>query len=301
MVVVSMRDLQKAIGSHMRIIQLYLLILPAYLSAQIDLPPASPDASWTHQLGFTKIELQYSRPHMRSRKIFGSLVPYGVLWRTGAGESTRITFSEDITLGGEHVKKGKYAIYSIPGPDEWIIILNTDATLHGDFGYDEKKDALRFKVKPLKSDAVYESFTIELLEFTPDHKATLEMKWENTVIKIPIDSHADSNIMRQIDLNLVKATSDNPALLYKAAQYYYTARKDLNQALKWVENAVALSKENFDYSLLNTKILVALNRYPEALSTAQRALELGKKANRAEDVWMLSKDIEEWKIQEKNK
>jgi tetratricopeptide (TPR) repeat protein len=177
---------------------------------------------------------------------------------------------------------------------------NYDAKAGGRL-HDEKKDAIRVKIKPLKSIEWYESFTIELKDFTPEYKATLELKWENTIIRIPVNSHADHKIVRQIDQNLVQKTSSNPSLMYTAAQYYYSAKKDMNQALQWAEQATEFAKENFDYILLNTKILVALNRYPEALATAERALELGKKANRTEDVRLLSRDIEEWKFQVKQK
>lgn len=210
---------------------LIVFLIPSFMMAQIDLPPASPDASWNHQLGFTQIDLSYSRPQMRGRKIFGALVPYDVLWRTGAGESTRIKFSEDIVFGGKLVKKGQYGLYSIPGKEEWIIILNQDATLHGDFGYDEKKDVLRVKVKPTNSPTTNESFTIELTDFKPDYSASLEMKWENTSIKVPIMSTADDRIMAQIQENLIVKKVENAGLLNKGAQYYFFNKKDLNQAL----------------------------------------------------------------------
>jgi hypothetical protein len=295
MVVASMTDQLKLSKTMMKITSIIVLLLPVLAAAQIDFPPASPDASWTHQLGFTQIELTYSRPQMRGRKIFGSLVPYHEIWRTGAGESTRITFSDDIKLGGESIKKGKYALYSIPGPEEWIIILNEDATLHGDFGYDEKKDALRFKVTPQKSPETFESFTIELTDFTADYSATLQLSWENSIINIPVESNADTRIMAQIEEQVLNKNSDNPSLLHKAAQYYYTQRKDLNQALVWSKQSEALKPENFDYTFLSVKILEALNRIPDALLTAEKAIETGMQQNRTEEVLILRQKISTWK------
>ncbi len=271
-----------------------LFLIPSFLVAQIDLPPASPDASWVHQLGFTQIALSYSRPQMKGRKIFGALVPYDVLWRTGAGESTRIKFSEDIIFGGKPVKKGQYGLYSIPGKKEWTIILNEDATLHGDFGYDEKKDVLRIKVKPFKSAATQESFTIDLKGFKSDYSASLELKWENTTILVPIMSTANDKIMAQIQENLLVKKVENAGLLNKGAQYYFAHNKDLNQALEWSNKSEALAGDNFNFSLLTTNILGRLKRYPEAIKSAEKALELARKKDMTDDVKSLEAMIKEW-------
>jgi hypothetical protein len=283
----------------MRLLPFIILLFPGFISAQIDMPPASPDASWTHQLGFTQIQLAYSRPQMRGRKIFGALVPFNEIWRTGAGESTRITFSDDIKLGGKPIKKGKYALYSIPGPEEWTIILNEDATLHGDFGYDEKKDALRFKVTPQKSPTSFESFTIDLTEFRANYSATLQLCWENTIIKIPVESNADDRIMAQIEESMLNNKSENPALMHKAAQYYLWQGKDLKQALAWSEESEALKPDNFDYTYLSVKILEALHRIPEAMRAAEKAIETGIKNNRTEEVSVLKQKISTWKTNKK--
>ena len=294
--VVNMTDRQKKINKiAMKPFIIISFFLPAFLMAQIDFPSASPDASWTHQLGFTQIDLSYSRPHMRSRKIFGALVPYNVLWRTGAGESTRIKFSEDINIGGQSVQKGQYALYSIPGPDEWTIILNADATLHGAFGYDEKKDVLRVKVKPTSSATTHESFNIDLTDFKSDYSAVLQLTWENTIVKVPLVSNADSRIMKEIQENLLQKEGENAGLLNKGAQYYYSQKKDLNRALLWSQKSEALSADNFYYAYLTTKILEELKRYTDAIKSAERAVEIGKKKGMAEEVEHLEEKISEWK------
>ncbi len=298
MAVASMIGLQKRINNNISmqaIVYFITLLLPAFLVAQIDLPPASPDAAWTHQVGFTQIELSYSRPQMRGRKIFGALVPYDVLWRTGAGESTRIKFSEDIVFGGKLVKKGQYGLYSIPGKEEWIIILNQDATLHGDFGYDEKKDVLRVKVKPTNSPTTNESFTIELTDFKPDYSASLEMKWENTSIKVPIMSTADDRIMAQIQENLILKKVENAGLLNKGAQYYFIQKRDPNQALLWSQKSESLAADNFNFVYLTTLILEELKCYTDAIKSAERAVEIGKKKEMMEEVKYLEDKILEWK------
>ena len=298
MAVVNMTDPQRRINKKIvmkSLVIITLFLLPTFLVAQIDLPAASPDASWNHQLGFTQISLSYSRPHMRGRKVFGELVPFNVLWRTGAGESTRIKFSEDINFGGQIVKKGSYSLYSIPAADEWTIILNEDATLHGDFGYDEKKDVLRIKVKPTKGAETNESFTIELTNFKPDYSATLQLKWENTTIQIPIVSNANSKIMAQIQENLIHNKVENAALLNKGAQYYFSQKKDLNQALFWSEKSQSIVADNFNYVYLTTKILESLKRYPDAIQSAKKAVELGRKKDMVDEVKLLELKIAEWK------
>ena len=232
---------------------------------------------------------------MRGRKIFGALVPYNEIWRTGAGESTRITFSEDIYFGDQKVPKGKYAIYSIPNPKEWTIILNSDATLHGDFGYEASKDVVRIKIKPIRTQEKVESFVLDLVDFNSDYSATLQLKWEDIIIKIPLKSIADDKIMAQIEETILTKKTENPGLLLKGAQYYFSQAKDLNLALEWVRKADKLSPGNFNHVFLTTMILEKLKRYEEAIKSAEQAVELAKKSNKQEDVTNLTDKIASWK------
>lgn len=292
MAVVNTTDLLNQVNKmSMKYLLILLLLIPMISVAQIDFPPASPDATWNHQLGFTQVSLSYSRPQMRGRKIFGSLVPYNDLWRTGAGESTRITFSEDIIFGDQIVKKGKYGVYSIPNQNEWTIILNEDSSLHGDFGYEEKKDVLRIKVKPSTFKEVQESFTMDLVDFKADYSASLELRWENTSVKIPIKSMADGKVMAQIEEVLLVNQSTNPGLLNKGAQYYVNQNKDLNQAAIWSQQSEKFAPDEFNYALLTSKIFSRLKNYPEAIAAAERALELADDDKMAE----IKAQIEDWK------
>lgn len=272
-----------------------MVFIPFCLSAQIDMPPSSPDATWVHQLGFTQIDLSYSRPQMRGRKIFGNLVPYNELWRTGAGESTRINFNDDIFFAGQKVKKGKYAIYSIPNPKEWTIILNSDATLHGDFGYDETKDVLRVKIKPERSAEKSESFVIDLIDFQPDFSAVLQMKWDNTLIKIPVKSLTEDKILAQIEETLIRNKSENAGLLLKGAQFYYQLGKDKLQALEWAKKADSITTGNFSNVFLMAMISGDLNKYEEAIKSAEKAIQIGKKQNKTEEVMRLEEKITSWR------
>lgn len=151
-------------------------------------PPLSPEATFTQQFGESQITVQYARPSARNRKIFGGIVPFDSLWRTGAGECTTLNFKEDIIIGDKKLAAGKYSLFTIPRADEWTIILNSDVSMHGIFGYDSKKDVHRFTVKSVKTERFYETFTLEINDFTQQGGASLNLIWENTLVKIPLQN-----------------------------------------------------------------------------------------------------------------
>jgi Protein of unknown function (DUF2911)/Protein of unknown function (DUF3347) len=165
----------------------FALTLSAQESAKTPLPK-SPEAAFTQQFGGSEIQVAYARPLTRGRKIFGALVPFDSLWRTGASECTTIKLKEEVTMGDKKVAAGKYALFTIPTADEWTIILNEDTTLHGAIGYDAQKDKYRFKVKSIKSDRFYETFTIEINDINANGEGFLNLIWENTLVKIPLNN-----------------------------------------------------------------------------------------------------------------
>ncbi|MEN9609605.1 MAG: hypothetical protein RLZZ628_419 [Bacteroidota bacterium] len=173
-----------------------LCFLSGILSAQepnkIDLksPALSPEAAFTQQFGSSEIQVAYARPLARGRKIFGGLVPFDSIWRTGANDCTTLTFKEAVIIGNKIMPAGKYALFTIPSKDEWTIILNADTTLHGTNGYDMKKDLHRFKVKPAVLDSIYNTFTIEINHFTPEGNAFLNIIWDATMVRILLKSPA---------------------------------------------------------------------------------------------------------------
>ena len=151
-------------------------------------PTPSPEAAFTQQFGDSEIQVQYARPLARGRKIFGGLIPFDSLWRTGAGECTTLKTKEDVIIGGKKIGAGKYSLFTIPSANEWTVILNSDVSMHGTNGYDAQKDVHRFTVKPIKTGRFYESFTIEINDFTPQGSASLNILWENTMVQIPLQS-----------------------------------------------------------------------------------------------------------------
>ena len=155
--------------------------------------PKSPEAAFTQQFGGSEIQVSYARPLVRGRKIFGGLVPFDSLWRTGANDCTTIKFKEDVVIGGKKISAGKYSLFSMPSKNDWTIILNSETSMHGTSGYDTQKDVHRFKVKSEKTERFYETFTIEINDIDVQGNAFLNMMWENTMVKIPLtNSVADA-------------------------------------------------------------------------------------------------------------
>lgn len=258
------------------------------------IPPPSPEASFTQQLVNGEITVAYSRPMARGRKVFGGLVPFDSLWRTGASGATIIHLSEEMIVGNKILKAGKYALFTIPAEKEWTIIINADTTLHGAIGYDSNKDIQRFKVQPEKSDNFREAFTIDLNEITKSGDGFLTLAWENTIVKIPLKSPVDEKVMSEIKARLIIGKEQNADLFYQAANYYYITGRDLNQAAAWAAEAEKIDKENFNYPNLLQKILADLKDYKGAIPVAKRAIALGEKKNMTKAVNALKKTVAEW-------
>lgn len=257
-------------------------------------PPPSPEASFTQQLVKGEITITYSRPLARGRKIFGGLVPFDSLWRTGASGATTVHLTEEMIIGDKTINAGKYALFTIPGEKEWTIIINADTTLHGAFGYDSKKDIHRFKVRSEKSHSFSEAFTIDLNEITNKGGGFLNLTWENTLVKIPLTSPVDVKAMADINLRLINNKEQNAVLFYQAANYYYLTGRDLKQAAAWAVEAEKADTENFNYPNLLQKILADQKDYKAAIAAAKRAIVLGEKKKMTNAVSALKKRIAEW-------
>ena len=236
------------------LIILQSVFISAQNKVQIRITSASPAASFEQEVGSAKIKITYSRPLVRGRKIFGELVPFDKLWRTGASDCTVITTSEDIYFGNSILKAGSYSMFSIPSINEWTIIVNTDTTLHGETGYDEKKDVMRFKVPLEKKTNFYETFTIELNDINSKGEAFLKILWENTMVKIPVKSIEDDTILALIEQHIIKGKTQDDTLLFQAANYYFSTNRDYKQAIIWLLEAEKLNPKNFYYPNLRQKI-----------------------------------------------
>lgn len=257
-------------------------------------PPPSPEASFTQQLTAGELTVHYSRPLARGRKIFGGLVPFDSIWRTGASGASTLHFTEDLIIGDKAIKAGKYALFTIPGEKEWTVIINLDTALHGANGYTKEKDVHRFKIQPGKTERFYEAFTIEINELTTRGDGFLSLLWENIMIRIPFKSPTDEKVIAEINTRLINNKEKNVELFYQAANYYYSTGRDLKQAAAWASEAEKLDKENFNYPNLLQKILADLKDYKAAIPVAKRALAIGEKKNMTNAVTTLKKRIAEW-------
>jgi hypothetical protein len=272
------------------------LLISAQEKVQIRTATASPASSLEQEVGSAKIKIAYSRPLVRGRKIFGDLVPFDKLWRTGASDCTVITTSEDIAFGNSILKAGSYSIFSIPSMNEWTIIVNTDTTLHGESGYDEKKDVMRFKVPTEKSPYFYETFTIDLNDINSKGEAYLKIFWENTMVKIPMKSKEDDTLLALIDQLIIKRKTQDATLLYQAANYYYSTNRDYKLAINWLLDAEKISPNNFYCPNLRQKLASENKDYTTAIEAAKHAISLADKVKMKKTIELLNNKIIEWEL-----
>jgi hypothetical protein len=244
-------------------------------SAQtISFPQPSPTASFSQNFATAKIEVSYSRPGMKGRKIFGDVVPFGKLWRTGANGATTISFGEDVKLNGNEVKAGKYGLLTIPGESEWTVIITKDLTVTSEDAYKKENDVLRFQAKPAKLNHTIETFTIEVSNIK-NNEADLDLKWENTNLTIKVTADYDARIAKQIDEVMAKDTRPYAG----AASYYLESGRDLNKALDWINKAIASYPKAYWNLLTKAKIQVALKDFTGAMATSMESWTLAKEGN----------------------
>ena len=270
-------------------------ILLSQEKVQIKLTSTSPSASFQQELGSATIKMAYSRPLARGRKIFGELVPFEKLWRTGASDCTTITTDEDIDFAGFVLKAGSYSVFTIPGNKEWTIVINSDITLHGENGYDEKKDIIRLKVPVEQSRNFYETFTIEINDINSKGEGFLKIIWEDTLIKIPLKSKADGDTMALIDTYLIQKKSQDPKFLFQAANYFSITNRDAKQAIVWLLEAEKLDAENFYIPNLRQKLAVDSKDYSMAIEASKKALAIAErtKMKGVDKLKIKIKDLEE--------
>lgn len=266
-----------------------------YASAQIETPAPSPLAKFSQKVGLTDVSIEYSRPSMKGRKVYGDLVPFGALWRTGANMATKFTFSDDVKIGGKDLKAGTYALFTIPGKDEWTVIFNTNYNQGGTGNYKESEDVLRIKVQPVTMDVTVETFMI-LLDNVKANSALINIVWENTVVPVPLEVSIDARVEASIQKTLNPSPSAND--YYAAAVYYREAGKDLNQALSWINECIkiheAANRNVFWVYRQKSLIEADMKNYKGAVKTAQLSLEKAKEANNQDYIKMNNESIAEW-------
>ncbi|MDN5203779.1 DUF2911 domain-containing protein [Fulvivirgaceae bacterium BMA10] len=264
--------------------------------AQIETPRPSPSAKFTQTVGLTDVTLDYSRPGIKGRTIFGDLVPYGKIWRTGANAATKISFSKDVTLEGNKVPAGDYALYTIPGETEWTVMIYKDLGLGGNVArYDEKNELVRFKVSTKELPWPMETFTIGVGNIS-DKSATIDILWEKTYAAVKMEVDTDTQVMASIEQFSKNPMGSVGGQFAQAANYYYLNDKDLNKALKWMTKAIEINPNAFWNIQRKAEIQAKMKDYKAAIATAKKSLEVAKAAqNDFGYIASNEKLIEAWK------
>ena len=260
-------------------------------SQQLKVPAASPTQTLKQNFGLSEITIEYSRPGVKARVVYGDLVPFGKIWRTGANNSTKITFGEDVSLEGKEVPAGTYALYTLPDKDSWDIMLYKDLNLGGEVAnYKTEDEVLRFKAKPTPLADNVETFTINVVNITPK-TASIELCWEKTRIAFGISVDTDAKIMKNIEAAMSK---DNRPY-FQAANYYFENDKDLQVALDWADKAFQVNPKAYWAAHLKAKIQLKLKDNKGAIATAEQSLALSKDDKDDTYIKMNEKLIEEAK------
>jgi hypothetical protein len=260
---------------------------------KVDFPQASPTATLKQHIGLTDIEITYSRPSMKGRKIYGNIVPYGEVWRTGANASTKISFSTPVKLEGNVIPAGQYALFTIPGEKEWTIILSKNTNGFGAFGYKPDEDFVRFKVTPVELAEMHiETFAIEFNHIR-DETALVELVWEKTVVPIHLQVDVVSKVVPQIDAAMASTNKPPAQFYFQAAQFYFTHDLDQKKALAWLDTGLA-DKPKIAFELLNlkAKILAKQGDKDGAIAAAKESTDLAIKNDGPNSSWIkLNNDV----------
>ncbi len=242
---------------------------------KIEFPATSPAATVKQRVGLTDIEVNYFRPSMRGRKIFGGLQPYGEVWRTGANNATKVTFSTAVKFGGADVPAGTYALFSIPGESEWTVILNKVPGQWGAYAYDAKNDIARVKAVPAKLPWPVESFTISFNDLANESAATLGLYWENVRVPVKIETDVVGTLVPQIEALMASAEAKKP--YFSAAMFYYENNQDLKKAAAWMDAAIAERPDAYYMIYRKGLILAKAGDKAGALAAANQSLEMARK------------------------
>jgi len=264
-------------------------------SAQIQTPQASPKSIIEQTVGLTTVKIDYSRPSSRGRSVYGELVPFGRLWRTGANANTIITFSDDVIIGGKPVKAGHYALYTQPKADSWDVIIYDDTNNWGlPEKWDDKKEVVRASVKPEFLTRNVETLTIGINALENDY-GFLEIAWEKTMVAVKIEVPTKATALKSIEEAMSGPTAGS---YFAAAQYYYQSNADLTKALSWINSAIEKTPKGEDtpFYILRQKSLIQAKMGDKkgAVETAKLSLAGAEKANNADYVKMNKDSIQEW-------
>lgn len=267
------------------ILGLFIATITLTTNAQIKTPASSPSSKLEQTVGLTDVTVEYSRPGIKGRKIFGDLVPFDKLWRTGANANTKVTFSGDVSINGKELKKGTYAVYAKPGKKSWEVIFYTETTNWGiPQKWDASKVALSTTAKVEKAPKKVETFTISIDDIA-NSSAVLSFSWENTHVGINFNTKTDKEVE-----NSIAKTMEGPDAgdYYNAAKYYLAEGKDVKKAVTWINKAVEMTKDSPRYWYLRQQALILKKSGDKkgAIKAAKASLKNAKKAGNDDYVKM---------------
>jgi hypothetical protein len=258
-----------------------LLCITAVNMAQVKMPQPSSTQTIKQDFGMGAVELTYSRPVTKGRKIYGDLVPYNKLWRTGANAATKLIFTDAVELAGKKLDSGTYVLYTIPGVDTWEVIINKGLGNWGIDGYKETEDIIRFKVEPVKMKNNIEVLTMQFADINPE-SCTLQIMWAKTMIAIPVTTNIKDRLRAQIEKGL---QSDNKPH-WQAAQFYNEYDHNQTKALDNCNKAIEANAKAYWIYLYKAKIQKDMGDKAGAKESAQKSLALSKEANNNDYVKM---------------
>lgn len=251
----------------------FLISMYAIHAQDLRTPQPSPTQEVKQNFGLSSIELSYSRPGMKGRSIFGDLVPYGKVWRTGANSATTLTFGDDVMIGGTKIPAGKYGLLTIPDVNEWTIIITKQLDVTSPAAYKQDQDVVRVKATPATLPFSVETFTI-MFNDVSSSTLNLGLMWDNVYVALPITQDVDAKVTAQI-----KEIMDNDNKPYfQAALYYIENDKDLNQAVAWLDKAIAQTPDAFWVYYQKARALAKLGKKQDALTASNKSKELATKA-----------------------
>lgn len=269
-----------------------LIAISLNVNAQIDAPAPSPFSKIEQKVGLTDVTVEYSRPSMKGRTIFGDLVPYGTLWRLGANANTKITFSDDVTIGGSTLKAGTYAVFATPNQSTWDVVFYSDASNWGTpQNWDDSKVAAKVTVEANALPFDIETFTMSIDNLTSG-SAVLGMYWEQVYVGVEFKVPTDAKVSAAIEKTM-KGPSAND--YFASAVYYLQEGKDINQAKTWIDKAMSMMEKPAFWQLRQQSLIYAkAGDKKGAIEIAKKSLAGAKEAGNNDYVKMNTDSLKEW-------
>ncbi|WP_136465366.1 DUF2911 domain-containing protein [Flagellimonas onchidii] len=269
----------------------FAALLTVSVGAQMQTPQPSPSSKLSQTVGLTDVEVEYSRPSVRGRTIFGNLVPYNKLWRTGANRNTTITFSDDVTVDGQKIKAGSYAIFTKPGQSSWEVIFYADTNNWGTpQEWDDSKVAAKTTAQVYPLPVSIETFTITIDDVN-NNGASLGMMWEKAYVGVKFEVPTLEKAQKSIESVMSGPSAGD---YYSAASYYYEEGKDLNKAKEWIAKAVEMRPDAFWVMRRQSLILAKLGDKKGAIAAAKQSLKVAEEAGNADYVKLNKDSLKEW-------